>query len=95
MTATDLLKLTLDDLSRAGQYAVWLKKKGLHDCFTIANRVLYNLGYKICPSCEGEGEYLMSATAHESEGWVPCEHCYRTGLVKHEGEIDGSYNRTN
>jgi hypothetical protein len=95
MTATDLLKLTLDDLSRAAQYVSFLKKKGLHDCFAIANRVLYNLGYKICPRCEGEGTYLMSETAHESEGWVPCERCYRTGLVKHEGENDGSDDRTN
>lgn len=32
-----------------------------------------------CSQCGGTGQYLMSADAHRSEGWVPCHSCGGTG----------------
>lgn len=80
-----------EQLKRAVEYIVWLERKGHHEGWACCMRVLYLLGFKLCPACEGQTTYLQPETAHVSEGWVPCYNCNMIGVVEQgEESVDGA-----
>lgn len=73
-----------DGIRRTVDYLRWMEKKGGAEAAKVGWRVLFHLSWYRCPKCKGDTTYRMSATAHESGGTVPCNHCRQIGAV--EGE---------
>lgn len=76
----------VEALKSVVQYIVWLRRKDHHDGWRAGIRILYLLGLRLCPKCDGQTTHLQQETAHESEGWVPCYHCHLTGVIPEEWE---------